>query len=196
MSDTLIAEAALAAAVAWGAGFRLYAVALALGLLGGFGALDLPAPLQFLSHPLVLGVSGSLTLAAFVGDKIPFIDSFSDSIHTFLRIPAGAALAATFFGDSGGAVQALAALLGSGVAASSHLAKSGTRAFINTSPEPVSNVAASFAEEGVLVGGLWLAIVYPLAFLAGLAVFLLITLWMLRRLWRWLRAAKPSPTAL
>ncbi|MEW6590451.1 MAG: DUF4126 domain-containing protein [Pseudomonadota bacterium] len=196
MSDALIAEAALAAAVAWGAGFRLYAVALALGLLGGFGALDLPAPLQILSHPVVLGVSGLLTLAEFVGDKIPFVDSLSDSIHTFLRIPAGAALAAAFFGDSGAAMQAVAALLGGGVAASSHLAKSGTRALINTSPEPVSNVAASFTEEGLLIGGLWLAIVYPLAFLALLAVFVLATLWMLRRLWRWLRTSKPPPTAV
>ena len=196
MSDALIAEAALAAAVAWGAGFRLYAVALALGLLGGFRALDLPAPLQILSHPVVLGVSGLLTLAEFVGDKIPFVDSLSDSIHTFLRIPAGAALAAAFFGDSGAAMQAVAALLGGGVAASSHLAKSGTRALINTSPEPVSNVAASFTEEGLLIGGLWLAIVYPLAFLALLAVFVLATLWMLRRLWRWLRTSKPPPTAV
>ncbi len=196
MSDALIAEAALAAAVAWGAGFRLYAVALALGLLGGFGVLDLPAPLQILSHPVVLGVSGLLTLAEFVGDKIPFVDSLSDSIHTFLRIPAGAALAAAFFGDSGAAMQAVAALLGGGVAASSHLAKSGTRALINTSPEPVSNVAASLTEEGLLIGGLWLALAYPLAFLALLAVFVLATLWMLRRLWRWLRTSKPPPTAV
>lgn len=193
MSDALIAEAALAAAVAWGAGFRLYAVVLVLGLLGGFGALDLPEPLQFLSHPLVLGVSGLLTLAEFIGDKIPFVDSVSDSIHTFIRIPAGAALAAAFFGDDGGAVQVAAALLGGSVAAGSHLAKSGSRALINTSPEPVSNIAASFTEEGLLIGGLWLAIVHPLAFFAVLAIFLLATLWMLRRLWRWLRAPKPPP---
>ncbi|MFP5410178.1 MAG: DUF4126 domain-containing protein [Gammaproteobacteria bacterium] len=195
MSDALIAEAALAAAVAWGAGFRLYAVVLALGLLGWFGALDLPAPLQFLSHPLVLGVSGLLTLAEFIGDKIPYLDSASDAIHSFIRIPAGAALAAAFFGDSGGAVQAAAALLGGSVAAGSHLAKSGSRAFINTSPEPLSNVAASFTEEGLLIGGLWLALAHPLAFFAGLAVFLLATLWMLRHLWRWLRAPKPPPAA-
>lgn len=193
MTDALAAEAALAAAVAWGAGFRLYAVVLALGLLGWFGVLDLPAPLQFLSHPVMLGVSGLLTLAEFVGDKIPFVDSAFDAIHTFIRIPAGAALAAAFFGDSGGAVQAVAALLGGGVAAGSHLAKSGSRALINTSPEPVSNVAASVTEEGLLIGGLWLAIAYPLVFFALLAVFLFATLWMLRRLWRWLRGDKPPP---
>jgi len=91
MSDALIAQAAIAAAVAWGAGFRLYAVVLALGLLGWFGALELPASLQMLSHPLVMGISGLLALAEFIGDKIPLIDSLSDSIHTIIRIPAGAA---------------------------------------------------------------------------------------------------------
>ncbi|MFO7541736.1 MAG: DUF4126 domain-containing protein [Thiobacillus sp.] len=196
MPDALIAQAALAAAVAWGAGFRLYAVVLLLGLLGWFGGIDLPDSLQVLSHPLVLGVSGLLALAEFVGDKIPVLDSVSDSIHTFIRIPAGAALAAAFFGDSDAAIQVSAALLGGGFAAGSHLAKSGTRALLNTSPEPVSNIVASFSEEVLLVGGLVLAFVYPLAFLVALAVFMLATLWMLRRLWRWLRQPRPSPTAV
>jgi hypothetical protein len=196
MSDALIAQAALAAAVAWGAGLRLYAVVLILGLLGRFGGFDLPPSLQVLSHPLVIGISALLALAEFVGDKIPWLDSVSDSIHTFIRIPAGAALAAAFFGDSGGAIQATAALLGGTFAAGSHVAKSGTRALINTSPEPVSNAAASFGEEALLGGGLWLAFTHPLAFLAALAVFMLATLWMLRRLWRWLRQARPpaAPT--
>jgi len=194
MSDALIAQAALAAAVAWGAGFRLYAVVLLLGLLGWFGALELPEPLQILAHPLVLGISGLLTLAEFIGDKIPWIDSVSDSIHTFSRLPAGAALAAAFFGDSSTAIQTSAALLGGSFAAGSHLAKAGSRALINTSPEPLSNIAASFSEEGLLIGGLWLAFFHPLAFLAALAVFMVVTLWMLRRLWRWLRQAKSPPT--
>ena len=193
MSDALIAQAALAAAVAWGAGFRLYAVVLGLGLLGWFGALELPESLQVLSHPLVLGISGLLTLAEFIGDKIPWIDSLSDSIHTFIRIPAGAALAAAFFGDNGAAMQTTAALLGGTFAAGSHVAKAGTRALINTSPEPLSNIVASFGEEGLLIGGLWLAFFYPLAFLAALAIFMLATLWMLRRLWRWLRQSRPPP---
>jgi hypothetical protein len=191
MSDALIAQAALAAAVAWGAGLRLYAVVLILGLLGRFGGFDLPPSLQVLAHPLVIGISALLALAEFVGDKIPWLDSVSDSIHTFIRIPAGAALAAAFFGDSGAAIQTTAALLGGTFAAGSHVAKSGTRALINTSPEPVSNVAASFSEEALLGGGLWLAFAHPLAFLAALAVFMLATLWMLRSLWRWLRQAKP-----
>ncbi len=188
MSDALIAEAALAAAVAWGAGLRLYAVTLVLGLLGRYTGFELPDTLQWLSHPLALGIAGILTLAEFVGDKIPLVDSASDTVQTFLRIPAGAALAAAFFGDSGGAAQTLAALFGGGIAASSHIAKAGSRAFINTSPEPVSNVAASFGEEVLLGGGLWLAIVHPLAFLAALGVFLLAAVWLARRLWRWLRS--------
>jgi hypothetical protein len=192
MSDALIAEAALAAAVAWGAGLRLYAVVLVLGLAGRYGGFDLPDPLQVLAHPLVIGVSALLALAEFVGDKIPLLDSLSDTIQTFIRIPAGAALAAAFFGDSGGAVQAVAALLGGSFAAGSHLAKSGSRAFINTSPEPVSNVAASFGEEALLGGGLWLAIAHPLVFLAALGVFMLAAVWLARRLWRWLRQGPPA----
>ncbi len=190
MSDALIAEAALAAAVAWGAGLRLYAVALVLGLLGRYAGFELPDALQWLSHPLALGLSGLLTLAEFVGDKIPLVDSASDTVQTFIRIPAGAALAAAFFGDSGGAAQTVAALFGGGIAAGAHIAKAGSRAFINTSPEPVSNVAASFGEEALLGGGLWLAIVHPLVFLVALGVFLLAALWLARRLWRWLR--RPS----
>jgi hypothetical protein len=193
MSDALIAQAALAAAVAWGAGLRLYAVVLILGLLGRFGGFDLPPSLQVLAHPLVIGISALLALAEFVGDKIPWLDSVSDSIHTFIRIPAGAALAAAFFGDSGAAIQTAAALLGGTFAAGSHVAKSGTRALINTSPEPVSNITASLGEEALLGGGLWLAFAHPLAFLAALAVFMLATLWMLRRLWRWLRQGKTPP---
>jgi hypothetical protein len=195
MSDALIAQAALAAAAAWGAGFRLYAVALILGMLGRFGGFELPESLQILTHPLVIGLSTLLAMAEFVGDKIPWLDSASDSIHTFIRIPAGAALAAAFFGDSSGAVQAAAALLGGTFAAGSHIAKAGSRALINASPEPFSNIAASFGEEALLGGGLWLAFAHPLAFLIALAVFMLATLWMLRRLWRWLRAPRPPRPA-
>lgn len=196
MSDALIAQAALAAAAAWGAGLRLYAVVLILGLLGRYGSFDLPDTLQVLEHPLVIGASALLTLAEFVGDKIPLVDSLSDTLHTFIRIPAGAALAAAVFGDSGAAVQTVAALAGGGLAATTHVAKAGSRAFINASPEPVSNIAASFGEETLLGAGLWLAFVHPLVFLGALAVFIAATLWMLRRLWRWLRAPRHPATPL
>lgn len=192
MSDAFLAQAALAAALAWGAGLRLYAVVFVLGLLGRSGGFDLPESLAVLSHPLVLTGSGLLALAEFVGDKIPLVDSLSDTVQTFIRIPAGAVLAAAVFGDSSAAIQTLAALAGGSVAATSHVAKAGSRALINTSPEPVSNVAASFGEETLLGGGLWLALAHPLAFLGALAVFILMTLWMLRRLWRWL-TRRPAP---
>jgi hypothetical protein len=193
MSDALIAQAALAAAVAWGAGLRLYAVVLILGLLGRYGGFDLPDALQVLAHPLVIGASALLALAEFVGDKIPLVDSLSDTLHTFIRIPAGAALAAAVFGDSNGAVQTVAALAGGGLAATSHVAKAGSRALINASPEPFSNAAASFGEEGLLGAGLWLAFVHPLVFLGALGVFIVVTLWMLRRLWRWLTRSPSGP---
>lgn len=193
MSDALIAQAAFAAAVAWGAGLRLYAVVFVLGLLGRFGGFELPSALQMLEHPLMIAASGLLALAEFVGDKIPLLDSLSDTFHTFIRIPAGAALAAAAFGDSGGGVQLLAALTGGSLAATSHTAKAGTRAFINASPEPVSNLAASFGEETLLGAGLWLAFVHPALFLGALSIFILITFLTLRWLWRWLTrpAARP-----
>jgi hypothetical protein len=193
MSDALIAQAAFAAAVAWGAGLRLYAVVFVLGVLGRFGGFDLPASLHVLEHPLMIGAAGLLALAEFVGDKIPLLDSLSDTFHTFIRIPAGAALAAAAFGDSGGGVQLLAALTGGGLAATSHAAKAGTRALLNASPEPASNVAASFGEETLLGTGLWLAFVHPAVFLGALAIFVLASFLMLRRLWRWLTRPPARP---
>ncbi|MDP1896464.1 MAG: DUF4126 domain-containing protein, partial [Sulfurimicrobium sp.] len=112
MNPELVATAAIAAAVAWGAGLRLYAVVFALGALHRLDVLPLPASLEMLAHPLVMGIAGVLALAEFLGDKVPWIDSLSDTIHTFIRIPAGAALAAVFFSDGGAAMQTAALLLG------------------------------------------------------------------------------------
>lgn len=191
MSDAFLAQAALAAALAWGAGLRLYAVVFVLGLLGRSGGFDLPESLAMLSHPLVLAGSGVLALAEFVGDKIPFVDSLSDTVQTFIRIPAGAALAAAVFGDSSGAMQTLAALAGGSFAATSHVAKAGTRALINTSPEPVSNWTASVAEDTAVLGGLALVFAYPwvaLGIVAVLTVLFATVLW-----WVWRRLFRRSP---
>ncbi|MBK8162868.1 MAG: DUF4126 domain-containing protein [Gammaproteobacteria bacterium] len=187
----MIPHAALAAAVAWGAGLRLYLVLFVLGLLHRLEVLQLPPALEFLQHPLIMGVTGLFALAEFVGDKLPWLDSLSDAVHTLIRIPAGAALAAAFFADGSAAVQALALLLGASIAAGTHIAKAGGRAMINASPEPVSNVAASLGEEAVLVSGGWLALFHPLVFLLLLALFLLAVAVFLRRLWRALRARWP-----
>lgn len=183
----LIPQAAIAAAVAWGAGLRLYLVLFALGLLHRLGMLQLPEALGILQHPLVMGCAGLFALAEFFGDKLPWLDTVSDTVHTLIRIPAGAALAAAFFADSGAAAQAIALLLGGSIAAGTHVVKSGGRAIINTSPEPVSNVTASLGEEALLVSGGWLALSHPLAFLALLALFMLVVAYFLRRLWRAMR---------
>lgn len=166
---------ALAAALGWASGLRLYAVVFFTGLAGWLGWVPLPAGLQVLQNPLVLGVAGLMLVAEFVADKIPAFDSLWDAVHTFIRVPAGAALAAGVFSSAGGDAGAwslVAALLGGTLAATSHVAKATTRAAINTSPEPFTNVAASLAGDAVVPAMLWLAWTYPLAFFACLALAL------------------------
>ena len=176
MDHALIAQAAIAAAVAWGRGLRLYLVLFVLGMLGRFAGFDLPDTLAWLSHPVSLGVSGFLSVTEFFADKIPWLDSVWDALHSFLRIPAGAALAASLFPELGGSgMTALVALLGGGVAASAQLTKTGSRAVINTSPEPFTNIAASMTEEAMLGAGLWTAFNHPLVFLVLLMVFIVLT---------------------
>lgn len=172
-------EIALAAALAWGSGLRLYAVLFGLGLAGWNGWLALPPHLAVLAHPLVLGASGFMATVEFGADKLPWLDSLWDAVHTFIRIPAGAALAAAVFGGSESSVAVAAAILGGTIAAGTHLAKAGGRAAINTSPEPFSNWLASFGEDTLVPAGLWLAIVHPLPFLVALALFGLFALAML-----------------
>lgn len=184
MNPDLLATSAIAAAVAWGAGLRLYAVIFALGLLHRLDVYALPTSLELLAHPLVMGVAGLLALAEFLGDKVIWIDSVSDAIHTFIRIPAGAALAAAFFADGDLAIQIIALMLGGTVAAGTHVAKAGGRAMVNTSPEPVSNIFVSLAEEALLLGGGWLALQYPVLFLLLLLIFLLAVVYFIRKLWR------------
>src|SRR5687767_12767953 len=179
-----LAELALAAALAWGSGLRAYAVVFVVGLAGYLGYLELPGYLDVLEHPLVLAASGFMTFVEFFADKLPWLDSVWDAVHSFIRIPAGAALAAAVFGDSGLAVSIAAAILGGTLAGAVHLAKSGTRAAINTSPEPFSNWAASLSEDALVPLGLWLAVTHPLVFFALLAAFLLAAVFLIRLIWR------------
>src|ERR1044072_3035586 len=139
-------DIAIAAALAWGSGLRASAVIFALGLAGAAGWLELPEPLRLLQHPIVLGASGLMTAVEFFADKLPWLDSLWDAVHSFIRIPAGAALAAAVFGDSDSALIPAAAILGGTLSPGVHFAKAGTRAAINTSPEPFSNWTASLAE--------------------------------------------------
>ncbi|HNE15141.1 MAG TPA: DUF4126 domain-containing protein [Rhodocyclaceae bacterium] len=174
---------ALAAGLGWASGLRLYALVFVLGALGRFAGVSLPGGLAVLSHPLVLGLSGLLLLVEFGADKLPWLDSVWDAVHTFIRIPAGAALAAAVMGDQGGAAQVALGLLGGTLAAGTHFAKAGTRAALNTSPEPVSNVAASVGEDALFAGGLWTLLHHPLVFLAALALFVVAAGLVLRALW-------------
>ena len=178
---------ALAAALGWASGIRLYAVLFIVGGLGYLGWFELPAHLNVLSHPLVLAASGFMVFVEFFADKIPGVDTLWDLAHTLVRIPAGAALAASVFGDSPPAWTLAAAILGGSLAAGSHFTKAGARLAINTSPEPFSNWAASFGED-LLVGVLiYLALAHPVALLIVLSVLVALTLWLLPKLWRFLR---------
>jgi Domain of unknown function (DUF4126) len=185
--ESYLPDIAIAAALAWGSGLRAYAVIFAVGLAGAAGWFELPEHLRLLQHPLVLGASGLMTAVEFFADKLPWVDSVWDAVHSFIRIPAGAALAAAVFGDSGAAVALAAAILGGTLAAGVHLAKAGSRAAINTSPEPFSNWSASLAEDAIVPVGLWLAVVHPLLFFVLLALFLIGAALLLRVIWRGLR---------
>lgn len=175
---------ALAAALGWASGLRLYAVVLFTGLAGALGWVVLPAGLQGLQHPLVMGAAGLMGAAEFFADKIPGLDSLWDGLHTLVRIPAGAALAAAVFGGDQALWATIAGLLGGTLAATSHVAKATTRAAINTSPEPFSNVAASLAGDAAVPAMLWLAIKHPEGFAAALlvavAVSVLLTVMLLK----------------
>ncbi|MCB1751113.1 MAG: DUF4126 domain-containing protein [Gammaproteobacteria bacterium] len=170
---------------AWASGINLYAAVLVLGYLGMTGDIFLPPELQILTNPLVLGAAALMYAIEFFADKVPGVDSGWDLVHTFIRIPAGAVLAAGMAQGleiSQGA-QLAALLVGGSVAAASHTAKTGTRLLINTSPEPVSNWSASIAEDIAVVGGLWASLQYPWVFVIGLVLFLLLVAWLLPRIW-------------
>jgi hypothetical protein len=180
----LASQLALAAALAWGAGLRLYAVVFIAGLAGRMGWFPLPASLEYLTHDGVLWVAGGFLVLEFLADKVPAVDSLWDAIQTFIRVPGAMALAWGAFGDHGEAAQFAAMLLGGSIAGVTHLGKAGTRVLINHSPEPVSNWIASFTEDGIVVFGLWFAIAHPIAFLVALLLFLLLLAWLLPKLWR------------
>ena len=178
---------ALAAALGWASGIRLYAVLFIVGGLGYLDVIELPHGLALLEHPWVLAASGFMFCVEFFADKIPGVDSLWDFVHTFIRIPVGAALAASVFGDSPAAATLAAAILGGSLAAGSHFAKAGSRAVINTSPEPFSNWAASFGEDLAVGTVLWLAFAHPIAALGVLAVLVAFMIWLIPKVWRFVR---------
>ena len=180
--------AALAAALGWASGLRLYAVVFLTGAAGTMGWIPLPDGLKLLQHPVVLIASFAMFAIEFVADKIPGLDSLWDTVHTFIRIPAGAALAAGALGGDGAAWTLVAALMGGTLAATSHAAKATTRAAVNTSPEPFSNIALSLAGDAFVPALLWLAVEHPSWFWPALAVLVVLSLVLVFVLFRFLRA--------
>jgi hypothetical protein len=180
---------AIALGAGWASGLNTYAAVLVLGGAQALGLVTLPADLQVLGSPWVLSAAALLFLLNFFADKIPFVDSINDALHTFVRVPAGALLA---YGAAGGLspeIAVIVALVGGTLAAGTHVAKTGSRAAINTSPEPFSNIAASFAVDGLVVGGLVLALANPIVFLCILAAFVALLVWLLPKLIRWAASA-------
>lgn len=194
---------ALAAALGWASGLRLYAVVLLTGAAGYLGWVPLPEGLKVLQNPIVMTVAALMVAVEFFADKIPALDSLWDLAHTFIRIPAGAALAAGVFGGDGATWAVVAGLLGGTLAATAHTAKATTRAAVNTSPEPFSNIGLSLLGDLSVPALLWLAFEHPawffvaLAVVVALALVLIVVLFrFLRLLWRRLTGrADPVPAA-
>lgn len=186
---------AIGVLLAWMAGIRVYLTVFGVGLAGMFGWLELPQALQVTQSPWVLGVSGALAVAEFFADKIPGVDSGWDLLHTLLRVPAGAFLAAATLSPDG-QLGAGALATGAGVALTSHLLKAGSRILLNTSPEPLSNWTASISEDVAVVGGLTLAFAYPwlaLAIVVAISLLIALTVWWLwRKLFGRPRRAQPG----
>jgi len=185
--EALVATLALTMGASWASGINLYAALLVLGIGGSTGNIALPADLEVLQNPLVIGAAGLMYFVEFFVDKTPGIDTGWDAIHTFIRIPAGALLASSAVGDVTPALEIAAGILGGTLSATSHVAKAGTRLLINTSPEPVTNWGASISEDLLVLGGLWTALNHPLVFIGLLILFLVFVVWLLPKVWRLLK---------
>ena len=187
-STQIVQTIALTLGASWASGINLYAAILALGVMGATGSMDLPPGLEVLANPMVIGAAGLMYFVEFFVDKTPGVDTGWDAIHTFIRIPAGAILAAGAVGDVGPAAELAAFLIGGGMAATAHATKAGSRVLINTSPEPVSNWTASIAEDIAVFAGIWAAVNNPWLFLGLLVVFLILVAWLLPKIWRGVKA--------
>ena len=179
---------ALSMGVGWASGINLYAAVFMLGFMGMNGYITLPPDLAFLADPMVMAIAALMYCVEFFADKTPGVDTGWDTLHTFIRIPAGAILAMKAVGDVNQGAELAAFMIGGSLAGLSHLTKAGTRVLVNTSPEPFSNWAASIAEDLAVVAGLWAALHYPLAFLVVLLVTTALTIWLLPKLWRGVKA--------
>ena len=192
----VISAIALTLGIGWASGINLYAAVFMLGLLANTGHLELPPDLAVVQDPMVLFAAGAMYCVEFFADKIPGVDTGWDTFHTFIRIPAGAVLAAGAVGELGQAAELAALIVGGTLAAGSHFTKAGSRVVINTSPEPFTNVAASLTEDVMVVGGLWAALHHPWAFLVFLAGFIALAIWLLPKILRGIKRVALSISAL
>ncbi|MDR9501436.1 MAG: DUF4126 domain-containing protein [Desulfurivibrionaceae bacterium] len=181
--EQILRAITLAMGAAWASGVNLYAALLTLGVLGVTGNMVLPPEFQVLQHPMVLTAAGLMFAVEFFADKIPGVDTGWDAIHTFIRIPAGALLAAGAISEVNPDLAVAAAIVGGGIAAGSHVTKAGSRVLINASPEPFSNWFASLTEDIAVMGGIWLALAHPYIFLVCFLLFLVLMVWLLPRIW-------------
>jgi hypothetical protein len=182
--DQISTTLALTMGLAWASGINLYATLFTLGYLATTGNIDLPPDLQIVANPVVMGAAGLMFCIEFFADKIPGVDTGWDTLHTFIRIPAGAMLAAGAVGDINPAIEIASAILGGGLAAGSHATKAGSRVLINTSPEPFTNWTASIGEDIAVIGGVWACINHPFLFLIALALFIILMIWLLPKIWK------------
>ena len=187
MTADWITTLGTAAGSAWLSGINLYATVVTLGVLQKFQLVKLPGGLDMLGEWWVISLAAALYVIEFVADKIPAVDTAWDAIHTFIRVPAGAILAASAFADFDPAVKMAAMILGGGIALSSHGAKAATRLAANTSPEPVSNVALSLTEDVVVFGSTILMVFFPVVMLVIVVIFLIVTIWLTPKIIRALR---------
>ncbi len=185
--QTLVSTIALTMGVSWASGINLYAALLVLGIGGSTGNIDLPPGLDVLADPMVILAAGVMYAAEFFADKVPGVDSGWDTLHTFIRIPAGALLAASSVGDVTPAFEIAAGIMGGGMAATSHATKAGTRLLINTSPEPFTNWTASITEDIAVIVGLWAALYNPMLFLGLMVLFIILVIWLLPKILRAIR---------
>ena len=181
--DQIVSILAISMGVGWASGINLYATLLALGIMSHTGHMALPPELEIVADPLVMAAAGLMYMVEFTADKIPGVDNIWDSIHSFIRLPAGAILAASAIGDASPALELAAAITGGSLAAAAHVTKAGGRVLINTSPEPFSNWLVSLGEDFAVFLGLWTAVQHPWVFLILLVVFILLLIWLLPKLW-------------
>ncbi len=181
--NEITATLALTMGVAWASGINLYATLLTLGVLANTGNIELPPDLQVVANPMVMLAAGLMYFIEFFADKTPGVDTSWDAIHTFIRIPAGAMLAAGAVGEIGPAAQVAAALIGGGLTAGTHATKAGSRVLINTSPEPFSNWTASVGEDLAVIVGVWASLHHPVLFLILLVLFIALAIWLLPKIW-------------